>query len=61
MKNHPTLAKEIMVTRLVTLSPDVDVYEAISLLLKRIFPRPIYRSAGAISGCGFSAAINIHE
>ena len=29
--------------------------------IKRIFPRPIYRSACAISGCGFSAAIYIHE
>lgn len=30
----PTLARDIMVTRLVTLSPDMNVFDAIGLLLK---------------------------
>lgn len=32
--NRPLLAKDIMVTRLVTLSPHMDVFDAIGLLLK---------------------------
>jgi len=32
--NSPPLARDIMVTRLVTLSPRMDVFEAIDLLLK---------------------------
>ncbi len=32
--NAPTLAKDIMVTKLVTLTPRMDVYQAIDLLLK---------------------------
>ncbi len=32
--DQPILARDIMVTRLVTLSPDMDVFDAISLLLK---------------------------
>lgn len=40
--NGPSLAKDIMVTRLVTLTPDVDVFEAIKLLLKhRISGAPV--------------------
>lgn len=38
----PRLAKDIMVTKLVTLTPDVDVFEAIKLLLKhRISGAPV--------------------
>ncbi len=38
----PQLAKDIMVTKLVTLTPDVDVFEAIGLLLKhRISGAPV--------------------
>jgi len=32
--NRPLLAKDIMVTRLVTLSPNMDVFDAIALLLR---------------------------
>ena len=40
--NTPALAKDIMVTRLVTLCPGMDVYEAIGLLLKhRISGAPV--------------------
>jgi len=34
----PKLAKDIMVTKLVTLSPDKDVFKAVGLLLKMVFP-----------------------
>ncbi len=40
MTRKPVLAKNIMVTKLVTLSPDMDAFEAIDLLLK-------YRISGA--------------
>ena len=40
MTKNPTLARDIMVTKLVTLSPDMDAFEAIDLLLK-------YRISGA--------------
>jgi predicted transcriptional regulator len=40
MTRNPVLAKEIMVTKLVTLSPSMDAFEAIDLLLK-------YRISGA--------------
>ncbi len=40
MAPKPVLAKNIMVTKLVTLSPDMDAFEAIDLLLK-------YRISGA--------------
>jgi len=40
--NRPLLARDIMVTRLVTLSPQMDVFEAIGLLLKhRISGAPV--------------------
>lgn len=40
--NAPVVAKDIMVTRLVTLSPEMDVYEAITLLLSnRISGAPV--------------------
>jgi CBS domain-containing protein len=32
--NNPIVAKEIMATKLVTLSPEMDVFDAIGLLLK---------------------------
>lgn len=38
----PTLAKDIMITRLITLSPQMDVFKAIGLLLKhRISGAPV--------------------
>ncbi len=40
MTRNPVLAKDIMVTKLVTLSPNMDAFEAIDLLLK-------YRISGA--------------
>ncbi len=40
MARNPVLAKNIMVTKLVTLSPNMDAFEAIALLLK-------YRISGA--------------
>lgn len=40
--NAPLVAKDLMVTRLVTLSPEMDVFEAINLLLKhRISGAPV--------------------
>ena len=43
--NNPIVAKEIMVTKLVTLSPDMDVFDAIGLLLKhRISGAPVIDS-----------------
>jgi CBS domain-containing protein len=40
--NTPLLARDIMVTRLVTLTPHMDVFQAISLLLKhRISGAPV--------------------
>ena len=43
--NAPVVAKDIMVTKLVTLAPDMDVYEAISLLLSnRISGAPVVDS-----------------
>ncbi|MEX0701730.1 MAG: CBS domain-containing protein [Planctomycetales bacterium] len=40
--NAPLLARDIMVTRLVTLTPDMDVYDAIGLLLRhRISGAPV--------------------
>lgn len=40
MMRKPVLAKDIMVTKLVTLTPDMDAFEAVDLLLK-------YRISGA--------------
>jgi predicted transcriptional regulator len=40
MTRNPVLAKNIMVTKLITLSPDMDAFEAVDLLLK-------YRISGA--------------
>ena len=40
--NTPLLAKDLMVTRLVTLSPGMDIYDAIAVLLKhRISGAPV--------------------
>lgn len=42
MKNKPIVARDIMVTKLITLRPDMDVFEAIDLLLKhRISGAPV--------------------
>ena len=42
MMNAPRLAKDIMITKLVTLTPDMDVFDAITLLLKhRISGAPV--------------------
>lgn len=49
--NTPFLAKDIMVTRLVTLSPGMDVYDAIGLLLKhKISAAPVVDSDGRYVG-----------
>ncbi|MCH7989840.1 MAG: CBS domain-containing protein [Planctomycetes bacterium] len=43
--NSPIVAKEIMATKLVTLSPEMDVFDAIGLLLKhRISGAPVIDS-----------------
>jgi CBS domain-containing protein len=47
----PTLAKDIMVTKLVTLSPHMDVFEAIGLLLRhRISGAPVVDADGKLLG-----------
>ena len=49
--NTPSLAIDIMVTRLVTLSPGMDVYDAIGLLLKhKISGAPVVDAAGRFLG-----------
>ena len=49
--NRPTLAKDIMATRLITLSPKMDVFDGISLLLKhRISGAPVVDDAGNLVG-----------
>lgn len=48
---YPTLAKDIMVTKLVTLSPSMDVFDAIGLLLKhRISGAPVVDENGKFLG-----------
>ena len=45
------IAKDIMVTRLITLTPDMDVYEAIDLMLKhRISGAPVVDDEGRLVG-----------
>ena len=34
MLNHPKIARDVMVTKLVTLAPEMDVHEAIDMLLR---------------------------
>ena len=47
----PRLAREIMVTKLVTLTPGMDVFEAIGLLLKhKISGAPVIDENGAFVG-----------
>jgi CBS domain-containing protein len=47
----PTLAKDIMITKLVTLTPHLDVFEAISLLLRhRISGAPVIDVEGNFLG-----------
>jgi CBS domain-containing protein len=49
--NTPSLARDIMVTRLVTLSPGMDVYDAIGLLLKhKISGAPVVDADGRYLG-----------
>jgi len=49
--NRPMLARSVMVTRLVTLPPDMDVFEAIALLLRhRISGAPVVDADGAYLG-----------
>lgn len=61
--NKPTTARDIMVTRLVTLTPEMDVFEAIGLLVKnRISGAPVVDSSGALvgvfsEGCSMSVLI----
>lgn len=51
MQKCPPCAKDVMVTNLVTLSPDMDVFDAISLLLRhRISGAPVIDSAGNYLG-----------
>ena len=51
LMHTPLLAKDIMVTRLVTLSPGMDVYDAIGLLLKhRISGAPVVDEVGLFLG-----------
>ena len=47
----PMLARSVMVTRLVTLAPDMDVFDAISLLLRhRISGAPVVAEDGRYLG-----------
>ncbi len=49
--NGPMLARSVMVTRLVTLSPDMDVFDAIALLLRhRISGAPVVAADGSYLG-----------
>lgn len=51
MNQRPMLARNIMVTRLVTLSPGMDVFDAIGLLLRhRISGAPVVSADGAYVG-----------
>lgn len=50
--NQPMLARSVMVTRLVTLSPDMELFEAIGLLLRhRISGAPVIDSNRNYIGC----------
>ncbi len=49
--DKPILAKDIMVTKLITLTPDMDVLEAIGMLLKhRISGAPVVDSKNRVLG-----------
>ena len=51
MSSIPTVARDIMVTRLVTLRPDMDVFDAIDRLLKnQISGAPVVDDAGQFIG-----------
>jgi CBS domain-containing protein len=51
MPNRPMLARNVMVTRLVTLSPEMDVFEAIGTLLRhRISGAPVVDEDGRYLG-----------
>lgn len=49
--DKPVLAKDIMITKLITLTPDMDVLEAIGMLLKhRISGAPVVDPEGRVLG-----------
>ena len=49
--DKPILAKDIMITKLITLTPDMDVLEAIGMLLKhRISGAPVLDADHRILG-----------
>jgi len=51
MTKQPTVARDIMVTHLVTLTPDMDVFDAIDCLLKhKISGAPVVDSGGNYVG-----------
>lgn len=51
MHNRPMLARNLMVTRLVTLSPEMEVFDAIGLLLRhRISGAPVVAADGRYLG-----------
>ena len=59
MTRKPVLAKNIMVTKLVTLSPDMDAFEAIDLLLKyRISGAPVVDSEPELPRRVFRAVLH---
>lgn len=51
MTSKPTLARDIMVTKLITLRPDMDVFDAIDRLLKhQISGAPVVDGSGGFVG-----------
>lgn len=51
MPVNPVVARDIMVTRLITLRPDMDVFEAIDVLIKnRISGAPVVSDSGEYVG-----------
>jgi CBS domain-containing protein len=51
MPSQPVVARDIMVTRLITLRPDMEVFDAIEMLLKyRISGAPVVDEAGHFMG-----------
>lgn len=62
--NRPMLARSVMVTRLVTLNPGMDVFDAIALLLRhRISGAPVVAADGTYLGvfsekCGMGVLLD---
>ncbi len=51
MTKQPTMARDIMATKLITLTPDMDVFDAIDRLLKhQISGAPVVDSSGSFVG-----------